>query len=490
MNWKTSLLQQFNKALPAVLCLCLCDAARSQIPATLTDIGATDPKLGPNDISQLSILGYSATPDALNYYINNSPACGQTFTTGNSLTGYQLNSLSIRTAGDGGGGIATSPQAYHLWIYSVSGSNATVVASYVSKSTFVLAENDWLQWTGLSLPLMQNSVYAFAIRNTVTSSWESLDNASGNPYAGGELALIPTGGGSITFGGSHGCDATFVAGLSVPPSSSNPVWETLVDGTSFDSVSAFTNKWGYNYPWGTDHNGSARMNPTNVSVAGGVVTITSSLTNSYEGTSSASPHLTIRYNSGTLYLKQQITVSQQFPIWDISGQFKVPTQTGTWPAFWMTGANSWPPESDFMEFKGGAGCNQNTYSGRWQGKITNVSKAESDWHAYRMAATLVDSTNVDFRYYIDGVMETEQTATTFVASPCWLIIDYQMEGSSGSPGPSSTTYSYVTNIVVRRKNMSGVASGTNSNGGYNEQARWAMGDQLGRRSQEIQSPHE
>jgi len=436
------------KALLAGICICLCGDVRSQ---TLTDIGASAPKPGPNDIAQLSVSGYDAVPDGFNYYINNSPACGQTFTTGSSPTGYQLDSLSIRIAGDGGGEIFTTPQPHRLWIYSISGSKATLVASYTSQSTSVLTENNWLQWTGLSLTLLPNTVYAYAIRNTLTSSWVSLFTASGNPYAGGEIVLIPTEGGPVEFGGSHGYDATFVAGLSVPTSSPHVGWETLVDGASFSSVSAFTNKWSYNYPWGTDHNGSARMNQTNVTVAGGIVTMTSSLTNNYEGKSRANPHLTIRYDSGTFYLKQQITISPQYPVWDISGQFKAPTQKGTWPAFWLTGANSWPPESDFMEFKGSTGCNQNTYDGHWQGKITKVSDAESVWHTYRLVATLKDSKKVIFQYYIDDVLETEQTATTFVDSPCWLIIDYQMEGSSGSPGPSDTTYCYMKNIVVKRK---------------------------------------
>ena len=157
-------------------------------------------------------------------------------------------------------------------------------------------------------------------------------------------------------------------------------WQTLVDGTSFNGANAFTNQWSYNYPWGTDHNGSARMNATNVTVSGGVVTLTSSLTNTYEGTSSKSPNLTIRYNSGTFYLKQQITIDAQHPVWDISGQLKVPTQTGTWPAFWITGANSWPPESDFMEFKGSSTCWQNTYNGSWQTSHTNISSAGTEWH--------------------------------------------------------------------------------------------------------------
>jgi hypothetical protein len=255
---------------------------------------------------------------------------------------------------------------------------------------------------------------------------------------------------------SRGFCFVAVLGLSLAPMiCDSAVWQTVVDGSSFSSTTAFQANWDYNYPWGTDHNGSARMNATNTVVSGGMVTMTSSLTNVYEGTSSESPYLTIRYNSGTFYLKQQITVDSEFPIWDISGQFKVPTQTGTWPAFWMTGANSWPPESDFAEFKGSDGCNQNTYDGSWQTSTTPVSTANTAWHTYRMVACLENSTNVDFHYYIDGVMKSEQTAYTFVGSPCWLIVDYQMEGSSGTPGPSATTFYYASNIVVKRLVTSG-----------------------------------
>jgi hypothetical protein len=243
-------------------------------------------------------------------------------------------------------------------------------------------------------------------------------------------------------------------------------WETLLDGTSFNNITAFQTEWAYNYPWGTDHNGSARMNQTNVLVSGGIVTLVSSLTNSYEGNSSVYPYLPIRYNSGTFYLKQPITISQQYPVWDISGQFMAPSQTGTWPAFWLTGVNSWPPESDIMEFKGTTGCNQNTYDGIWQGNITTVPTASSTWHTYRLVATLENSTNVDFHYYIDGVLESQQTSSTFVGSPCWLIIDYQMEGSSGAPGPDSKTYFTMKNVIVKRENVSGVNTGPVSDGIY------------------------
>ncbi|MGA2173497.1 MAG: RICIN domain-containing protein [Verrucomicrobiota bacterium] len=262
------------------------------------------------------------------------------------------------------------------------------------------------------------------------------------------------------------------------PVQASATWDTLVSGDSFNCASAFESSWNYNYPWGTNHNGSAVMNATNITVSGGTVTLTSSLTNKYEGVSTANPHLTIRYNSGTFYLKQEITISPQYPVWDISGQFKAPTLTGTWPAFWLTGAHGWPPESDVMEFKGNSSCLQNTYNGRWQVHTTTIPTADTAWHTYRVVACLENSNRVDFHYYIDGAMESEQTSTTFAGRPCWLIIDFQMEGSSGAPGPSFTTYTYASNIVVRRLNVSGVGAGPIANGAWKIVAQ-STGEALG-----------
>jgi len=143
----------------------------------------------------------------------------------------------------------------------------------------------------------------------------------------------------------------------------------------------------------------------------------------------------------------------------------------------MTGANSWPPESDFMEFKGSATCWQNTYDGSWQSVGSPVASPGSSWHTYRLVANLENSTNVDFHYYIDGVMKTRQTSTTFVGSPCWLIVDFQMEGSSGSPGPNTAQTFSLTNLVVKRENVGSAGSGPVANGAYKLLVR-STGDAL------------
>src|SRR5690606_19725495 len=92
----------------------------------------------------------------LNYYVNNGAPPGQTFTTlATAPSGYLLSSIYIQeelsTAGGGGEANAT----YTLGIYSVSGSNAVLITSYVSTNQPAIIEGNWLQWVGLptsSLP--------------------------------------------------------------------------------------------------------------------------------------------------------------------------------------------------------------------------------------------------------------------------------------------------------------------------------------------------
>ena len=45
--------------------------------------------------------------DGLNYYNDNNPPCGQTFTTGNNTQGYWLTNVTIAT---GGGGSSAPPR--------------------------------------------------------------------------------------------------------------------------------------------------------------------------------------------------------------------------------------------------------------------------------------------------------------------------------------------------------------------------------------------
>jgi hypothetical protein len=194
-------------------------ALSAQAQVTLTDLGGTpyqpgavlDPTPGPDDISQMA---YGAqNNDGINYYWDASDpvgACGQTFLTGSNPDGYTLTNLCIKTAGAGNANPIAS-QSYTLYIFSVSGSTATLLTSYTGSTAF--QENHWMNISGLSVHLNPSSSYAYAFRRN-GSGWEQLANYDGN-YADGEICRIPTAGGTMTFGTARTSDAVFDLGLAL-----------------------------------------------------------------------------------------------------------------------------------------------------------------------------------------------------------------------------------------------------------------------------------
>jgi hypothetical protein len=232
-------------------------------------------------------------------------------------------------------------------------------------------------------------------------------------------------------------------------------FETVISNT-FGSYATFEQYWNYLYPWGSDHNGTARMygsatDHNHVYLdASGVLHIKATRINWDEGNSSADPHLPIRYHSGAIHAKFQVLVNDQFPNYEVRGELQAPSVSGSWPAFWLTGVNSWPPESDIMEFKGNSNNWQNTFrtSSDVSSIVTNVSSPGS-WHTYRIWMQKSTATDVIIHYYIDGVWKGQHTAN-FVGKPMYIIINMQMEGSSGSSGPTADTYLHVRNVYVGR----------------------------------------
>ncbi|MDT0343516.1 LamG domain-containing protein [Streptomyces litchfieldiae] len=233
-------------------------------------------------------------------------------------------------------------------------------------------------------------------------------------------------------------------------------WETVLNTDSFASYQSLEANWNYLYPWGSDHNGSARMygspsDHNHIYLSGGVLTLQATRINWNEGNSSSTPHLPIRYHSGAIHAKHQVLVNDQFPNYEVKGEFQAPSAPGTWPAFWLTGVNSWPPESDILEFKGDSRNWFNTFrtSSDVSSKIVTVSSPGS-WHAYRAWITKVNATDVDIHYYLDDTWQAVHRGAGFVGKPLWLICNLQMEGSSGSSGPSGNTYYRARNIYVGR----------------------------------------
>ena len=184
---------------------------------TLTDLGATTPIPGTNDISQLLTQGNQTWPDGINFFTDNNPPVGQTFTTGTNAV--SLTSVAIKMAGlNSGNGYGTpaSTPTYYLHLYTVSGSTASLLITFSAPNPG-FTDGDWLKWGGLNVQLLTNRTYAFSFGiKPDNGGWAALAVATNN-YAGGEIVTIPINGGAITTGSSHKFDAVFDLGFGEAP---------------------------------------------------------------------------------------------------------------------------------------------------------------------------------------------------------------------------------------------------------------------------------
>ncbi|MXN90908.1 family 16 glycosylhydrolase [Flavobacterium sp. Sd200] len=228
-------------------------------------------------------------------------------------------------------------------------------------------------------------------------------------------------------------------------------WETVLDSASLQNKEVFDKNWNMFYPWGIDHNGSARMYADEVNVKKGVLTLTAQPVSKPEGKSPHLPYAEINYHSGAVHAKHQINITEEYPEYRVYGEFKAPVAKGTWPAFWLTAVKGWPPETDILEFKGDSLNWQNTFI--TPKDVTTVKQTVPDamqqWHSYEAVLKRVDAEHTSITYYFDGVKQAEHQ-TNFTGKPMWLIVNLQMEGSSGAPGPKKPVQYLARNITVQR----------------------------------------
>ncbi len=245
-------------------------SATAQTFGVLTDIGINPPTVGANDIYQTNWFGQATSPDGLNYYTDNASPPGETFTTGANPGGYIVTSLALQTAGNSGQ-LPTAGQSYLLRFYAVSApSNSALIATYISTNDFTFVDDDWIQWTGLQLPLPPNTQFAYSFGRIGTGSgWENMGSMTGPPQptiyvdgepsaAAGDVALIPTGGGNMSLGASSNNIATFDLGLtlaSAAPQALPPVFTpsaSITSGTTITASALAIGTGPLSYQWQTD----------------------------------------------------------------------------------------------------------------------------------------------------------------------------------------------------------------------------------------------
>jgi len=233
------------------LLLANADMAQAQVISVL---GSAPPVPGADDQYQTNMPAAANQPPGLNYYFDNGNAPSQTFTTGNAPNGYTLSSLAIYDAGNSGGPFGA--QTFTLYIYSINGSAATTLVSYISQS-IALPDSQWFVWTNLGAILQPNTQYAWSMHRN-GSGWSNVGNVTGDLYPAGQVASIPTGGGNLILSSDPSYDATFDVGLT--PLISVAVGQTIfstgngavVPGASLTASAPVSGPAPYLFQWRTD----------------------------------------------------------------------------------------------------------------------------------------------------------------------------------------------------------------------------------------------
>ncbi len=113
----------------------------------------------------------------------------------------------------------------------------------------------------------------------------------------------------------------------------------------------FEKYWNYLYPFCSDHNGSSHMfgsskDHSQIYLENWQIILKATRINVDEGKSKKYLFLKINYHSGAIHSKTKIIVNDQYPSYEIKGEFKSPILPRTWPAFWLKGVETWPSEID------------------------------------------------------------------------------------------------------------------------------------------------
>ncbi|KAL0261337.1 hypothetical protein SLS55_002767 [Diplodia seriata] len=230
---------------------------------------------------------------------------------------------------------------------------------------------------------------------------------------------------------------------------------TLIPKTCFDDYSSLEEYFDYLYPWGSDHNGSARMvgNSTDHDYIAidpaGQLTITAKPVSGQPATSGGTA---INYLSGAVHAKQSFAVEAGGGL-DFSASVLATTDVGTWPAFWLTATEGWPPEIDLAEWKGSGDISFNTFNTSSEVEAKDVEyPSPTEFHDVKAELRDENGSDVSINFYLDGELVTTQVGAGYTGAGFYLIINLQMEGSSGTPGPTTDTVYAVKNLEVTSYN--------------------------------------
>ncbi|TVY55291.1 Galactan endo-beta-1,3-galactanase, partial [Lachnellula suecica] len=106
---------------------------------------------------------------------------------------------------------------------------------------------------------------------------------------------------------------------------------------------------------------------------------------------------------------------------DFSGEFQATTTKGTWPAFWLTAVNGWPPEIDMAEWKGAGKISFNTFNTSSVVAAKDVAYASPGaFHAIRSELRDLNGKDVQTKFYMDGVLMATQDYQLADGGVVWI----------------------------------------------------------------------
>jgi galactan endo-beta-1,3-galactanase len=197
---------------------------------------------------------------------------------------------------------------------------------------------------------------------------------------------------------------------------------TIIPTTSFDSQADFDADWNYLYPWGSDHNGAARMDKAHVKFGDGMVTLTAERVTGQPQASHGGKKIDIKYLSGAIHAKEHFNVSKGGG-YDFTGEFKATTTKGTWPAYWTSSTTQWPPEIDLAEWKGSGKISFNTFNTSSQVTTKDVNyPTPNNFHKIKCEVRDVNGKDVSIKFFMDGNLVTTQVGKGFFGKPMYLYV--------------------------------------------------------------------
>ncbi len=238
--------------------------------------------------------------------------------------------------------------------------------------------------------------------------------------------------------------------------------KNIVMRDEFNGEELNTDIWKYNYPWSDHHNYSAIARPSQVAVRDGKLVLTATRVaddnwikddkgeTGYTDNIGEKKWRKYSHLTGVVYLP-----FSKYPLNGniyIEGKFRMPDKSGFWPAFWLNGNNSWPPEIDIFEYlsntpekiyvgihrQDSSKSNGDGGAGWWINRTSSFFQKEFHTYALDWGKTYIN-------YYIDDILVKSIDDRAFIDNQknMYMIINLGVGGWAEEPDDAvgdNTTY--------------------------------------------------